>query len=74
MELCKPCKDVLEKMIEEEDVGLLEANRQHSLVLQCFYAGRLALLVDLVRGTNTRKEEALATITQGPRQITEVKR
>lgn len=55
--LCRPCKTVLEAMIVEEEVGLRNANMERSLVLQCFYAGRLALLIDLVRGTSTKPED-----------------
>jgi hypothetical protein len=56
-------------MIQEEDRGLLEANKKHELVLQCFYAGRLALLVDLVGGTSTRRtpQQVLELIKKGGR-------
>jgi hypothetical protein len=59
MELCRPCKNVIRTMVEEENRGLLEANKKptgnEKLILQCFYAGRLALLIDIAGGTGTRK-------------------
>lgn len=59
MMLCKSCKDVLKTMIKEEEIGLGNANEEKSLILQCFYAGRLALLLDLVGGTKTKPENVM---------------
>jgi hypothetical protein len=55
-------------MIEEEDIGLLKANKTHDFVLQLFYAGRLALLVDLVRGMNTRKPEEVIEVDRSDKR------